>query len=299
MIGKKNRPESEISRRIEAVRTSEEKSFRAICVEGGFDLATDLRYQNLSGLSFAGEDLRNINFTGSNLCSCDFTDAQLAGAVFCRSRLGDLLTGQHTCADLRRAADWVDFVQPFKLKSFAERMAGRHDGSDEEESLPDGGDNHLPIGAVFQDAPTLPLMVSLPVATLEPLSSAPKRLAVSQGSLSNAEDSPLRWWRGFTDNPSSSELDDYAEWASEMSNRQYRWIKESDWEMLCRRSGCVIDTRGGVASIISLGTPRFERESAHLPLLSGEIAGIKLSRQIDTALGVEPTGPVWMLRIMK
>lgn len=143
---KHSRPNSEINQRISALKASSSRGFRELLIEGGFDLANDLQFQNLSNLSFAGEDLRGIDFSGANLVGCDFTDALIDGAKFDRACLGVVQNGMIKYAQLERARDWVEYA------------TNSADISPER----DPGDSHLPIGAIFRDSPLLPPMVILP-----------------------------------------------------------------------------------------------------------------------------------------
>lgn len=149
MATKSNRPESEIGQRSEAVRSSAETSFRGLLDAGGFDLIEDLRYQNLSGLSFADEDLRGLDFTGANLCGCNFSGAEIRGARFDRARLGNIRDHSVSFADLSRAIDYTDYVLEWK---------SANPGHEDEEV-----DSHLFPGDIFFDSPQLPLMVVLSI----------------------------------------------------------------------------------------------------------------------------------------
>lgn len=149
MVSKVSRPESEIIQRIRAVEAANAKSFRDLLQAGGFDLASDLRYQNFSGLSFTGEDLRGIDFTGANLVGCDFSNALIVGARFERARLGMVIKAGVQYAAIEVARDWVDFAMSWKT-------------APRESTLQDCGDDHLPVGAIFHDAPFLPRMVVIP-----------------------------------------------------------------------------------------------------------------------------------------
>ena len=149
MSVKKNRPESEISQRIDVVRASRATTFRALLKEGKFDVESDLRYQNLSSLSFVGEDLRGIDFTGANLEGCDFKNALIDGARFERARLGTVSKSGMQYADIEQASDWADFAMSWKHLH-------------REITLDECGDDHLPVGTIFHDAPFLPRMVVLP-----------------------------------------------------------------------------------------------------------------------------------------
>lgn len=162
MIGRTNRPESEITRRINSIRASTEMTFRGLLKAGEFDIRSELRFRNLSGLSFAGEDLRGIDFRGANLVGCSFEGARIEGARFEHARLGRIESGKAVKSDLTKAADWNDYVQA--------NMAHHYQC----DLLPE---QHLPDWTVFMDSPLLPLMAVLPNKIKPPGSKA--RIATS------------------------------------------------------------------------------------------------------------------------
>ncbi|MEM9355830.1 MAG: SUMF1/EgtB/PvdO family nonheme iron enzyme [Pseudomonadota bacterium] len=128
----------------------------------GLDPLSDFRFENWSGVSFRNQDLRECDFTGARLHGCDFTGAELttaygddvASSVFDQAELGRVihdpdrdptLPGIVTpVANLREAADWDAYRRAWTRP----------------ERWPDDG--HLPIGAIFQDAPFAPEMVVVP-----------------------------------------------------------------------------------------------------------------------------------------
>ncbi len=237
MIGKNNRPESEISKRIEAILTSEETSFRGLLTDGGFDPSVDFRFKNLSGLSLAGEDLRGIDFTGSNLVGCNFAGALIEGARFDRARLGMRGLQVNIGSTLHSARDWSAHVQGWKPSS---TNGGPIDVPDE----------HLPIGALFCDAPHLPLMVVLPFVRS---GTRPARVAVSVVEVKRAEfmvfertqendDKKLQAAiKAMTDDDGASyayaswsDVTEYTQWAKRVSGRAYRPLDEAEWEFACK-----------------------------------------------------------------
>ena len=197
VIGKSNRPEREISRRIEAVRASAETSFRGLLSAGGFDIARDLRFQNLSGLSFAGEDLRGIDFTGANLIDCDFKGARILGARFDRARLANVLTKDWKPPKIDAAADWDEYMLNWVLP---------------ETELVDEPDSHLAIGDIFQDSPRLPLVVV--IRSREQLSelNTSHRLAITCSFLTRS------WW----DQMKASSIQDLQQIRANWSTRTSR-----------------------------------------------------------------------------
>lgn len=152
MIGRTNRPESEITRRIQAIRSSKETTFRGLLSAGEFDLNSELRFRNLSGLSFAGEDLRGIDFTGANLIGCDFSEASIDGCYFEHARLGQIERATLIATNLISTENWEHYQNQYIVRSIgADHLAG----------------SHLPIGAIFLDSPLLPLLVALPNRHME------------------------------------------------------------------------------------------------------------------------------------
>ena len=113
----------------------------------GLDPSRHLRFADLSGVDFTGSDLRGFDFTGARLIGCDFSGAKIEGARFDQAEIGAArsyarLDPKRT--NLRNAQDWDAFVKAWR---------GAVD-------LPP--DDHLPVGAVFQDAPFAPEMVLVP-----------------------------------------------------------------------------------------------------------------------------------------
>lgn len=232
MTGKSNRPESEITQRIEAVRASRATSFRGLLEDGGFDLSRDLRFQNLSGLSFAGENLRGIDFTGANLVGTDFTDALIEGARFDRARLGMMTPELTMGSTLEDARDWVAYASGWRPDNNAPET-----------------DDHLPVGALFVDAPYLPHLVVLPSFKTP---SRSYRIAISLGGIDTAE---FDFWyqtelkqkdrellirnltgpgRDIYTMTGWNDVVRYARWASHETQKAYRPISENEWEFACK-----------------------------------------------------------------
>jgi len=115
----------------------------------GLDPAHHLRFADWSGVSFRGSDIRGFDFTGALLIGCDFTDAQIEGARFDQAEMDRGHTGplDPDRTNLHAAKDWGAYVKGWARAS----------------KLPP--DDHLPIGAVFQDSPFAPEMVVVPAGT--------------------------------------------------------------------------------------------------------------------------------------
>jgi hypothetical protein len=163
----------DIAQRRNAVASYRGGTFRGLLEAAGYDPNTDLRFRNLSGVSFAGEDLRGMDFTGTNLCKCNFENAQIEGARFDQARIGQFRPihlvqpslAQLHVIDLTKAKDWRAHVlsdwKPAELKAT---------------------DDHLPVGAVFQDAHIAPEMIVLPASGQwkQPEVRIMRRIAVSR-----------------------------------------------------------------------------------------------------------------------
>ncbi len=227
MVSKVSRPESEIIQRIRAVEAANAKSFRDLLQAGGFDLEVDLRYQNLSGLSFAGEDLRGIDFTGANIVGCDFKGALTEGARFEKARLSTLLSAD--VDSLKSAADWKGHVKNWKLN---DRNRPAH-----------GGEDHLPSWSIYFDSPLLPQMLVMPTALECEAHPDGTRLAIGMTDVllgeaeaavgagcsikSLEEDGPrgnalLEWQDAQT----------YLTWVNTHSGCQYRFLYTDEWDAI-------------------------------------------------------------------
>lgn len=208
----------------------------------GLDPATDFRFENWSGISFASLDLSGFDFTGARLHGCNFKGARIAGARFDQAELGRVihregrdphLPAEMTeIADLEQAADWGavanlrNWIPPAKPCS----------------------DAHLPIGAIFSDAPGIaPEMVVVPGAP----AFAIGRFAVTFAEWDAAQMHPE--WRkhagierrvpndfgwGHGKQPvidvSWSDANAYCAWASAVTGKTYRLPSEAEWEQACR-----------------------------------------------------------------
>jgi formylglycine-generating enzyme required for sulfatase activity len=105
----------------------------------GLDPGKHLRFADWSGLSFVGCDLRGFDFTGARLNGCRFDGALIDGARFDQAEIAG--------ANLPAARDWDAHVRNWRRAPAA------------------SDDDHLPAGAVFQDAPFGPEMVVVPAGT--------------------------------------------------------------------------------------------------------------------------------------
>lgn len=151
------RTSTEVSRRIAnvaALSGADRLDVLKVIAVAGLDPATDFRFENWSGVSFAGLDLTGFDFTGARLHGCDFTGAKIARARFDQAEIGRVIHDPERAptlpglvtpiAAIRTAGDWNEFRKSWRRP----------------ELLPDDG--HLPTGAIFQDAPFAPEMVVVP-----------------------------------------------------------------------------------------------------------------------------------------
>jgi hypothetical protein len=155
----------EIEERCRRIDEAETEDFATLVKEiGGLDTARNLRRADWSDVSFRNSDIRGFDFTAARLHNCDFTGAKIAGARFVQAELGAVLhhgrdnpreparmTG---IANLRAAADWAEYAVSFADSKRWKLPAELHHPS------------HLPVGAIFSDAPGLaPEMVVVPAGT--------------------------------------------------------------------------------------------------------------------------------------
>lgn len=176
--------ERDMMRRINVVVACKSERFADILKAAKIDPRTGLRFRNFSGMSFVGENLQGFNFTGSNLCNCDFENALIAGARFDQARIGQFLPAQSAhssvpqlhITDLAKAKDWRSNIR-----------------SDWEPAEPRTTDDHLPIGAVFQDVHIAPEMIVLPTfgPWSGPSTEAIRRISMSRYSVGKHKRSML------------------------------------------------------------------------------------------------------------
>src|ERR1700722_560565 len=145
------------ARRAEIVRISKKgTSFIDLVKSSGLDITSDFRFTNLSGVNFSNCDLDGFDFTGARLYGCNFRVAKISVARFDQAEIGAVSHNgkakprdparQTRFATLSDATDWAAAFDP---KNWRKRKV----------ALPT---DHLPIGAVFQDAPFAPELVVVP-----------------------------------------------------------------------------------------------------------------------------------------
>jgi formylglycine-generating enzyme required for sulfatase activity len=121
--------------------------FASLIKLAGLDPARHLRYAEWSGVDFGGSDLAGFDFTGARLIGCSFTGARINRARFEHALIDEVhpyakIDPKRT--NLRDAEDWGAYVESWR--------PAPNPPSDE----------HLPVGAIFQDAPFAPEMVVVP-----------------------------------------------------------------------------------------------------------------------------------------
>ena len=230
----------EVAQRIAGAATDD---FAELMKLGGLDPRKHLRFADWSDLNLESCDLRGFDFTGARLNGCKFDGARIDGARFDQAEIAR--------TNLRAARDWNAHVKNWRRAPTL---------------IPD---DHLPVGAVFQDAPFGPDMVVVPAGKFmmgspdrepERLSSesprhevtfaqpfAVGRHAVTRGQFAafvKAKDHKIDdQWRkpGFRQDDSHPVVgvnwDDaqaYAAWLAEVSGRPYRLLTEAEWEYAAR-----------------------------------------------------------------
>jgi formylglycine-generating enzyme required for sulfatase activity len=131
-------------------------SFVDLVKISGLDKSVDFRFANWSGVDFSGCNLDGFDFTGARLHGCKFKGARISRARFDQAEIGAVLhdgkakprnpARQTKFANLRDATDWAACFDPKRWRKLSEPLSA----------------DHLPIGAVFQDAPFAPELVIVP-----------------------------------------------------------------------------------------------------------------------------------------
>jgi hypothetical protein len=132
--------------RIQEVVRAETDDFSKLLKIAGLDPKRHLRFADWSGVSFQNSDLQGFDFTGARLLHCDFAGALIAGARFDQAEIGrDRTEASLPATRLQDAADWHKYVD----------LWTRSDAPP--------SDDHLPLDAIFRDAPAAPeLRVKVP-----------------------------------------------------------------------------------------------------------------------------------------
>ena len=228
-----------------AVIGAESDNFAELLKISGLDPKTDLRFADWSGVDFSGCDLRGFDFTAARLNGCRFDGARVAGARFDQAEIDG--------ANLRAAKDWAAYRQGW-----------------EKAPQPVRGD-HLPAGAVFQDAPFGPEMVVVPPGRFWMGSrdgegedrerpwhevTIPRAIAVGRYPVTFEEwdfaQADKEWGKITSVKPrepkdrgwgrdrrpvidvSWDDAQAYVKWLSHKSGQPYRLLSEAEWEYCCR-----------------------------------------------------------------
>lgn len=230
----------------------------------GLEPASDFKFAYWAGADFRNADLsRSIeisswgtrasqptqvpafDFTGANLVGCNFTGARIAGARFDQAQIdvvrpNAMLDPKRT--NLRAAKDWDTYVKTWKRAP----------------ELPP--DDHLPVGAVFQDAPFAPEMVVVPAGQFmmgsnknenampmrEVTIAAP--FAVGRFQVTFDEWDAALAAGGVKHNPKTDwgrgrqpvmrisweDAQQYCAWLFKVTGQSYRLLSEAEWEYACR-----------------------------------------------------------------
>ena len=248
----RQRTQAEANRRISnVVRISgaDRTNVKRLIEVAGLDPASDFRFENWSGVDFSGVDLAGFDFTGARLHGCDFSGARISGARFDQAELGRVLhrAGRDPdapaeitpIADLRGAADWVEHAESWKAGAPT-------------------SDAHLPVGAIFQDAPFGPELVVVPAGEFMTGSTHGRNplrqvniaspFAVGRFAINTSETRAVRSNRAVTLGNTRHDLNlikrsavstawkratDYCTRLSTVTGKPYRLLSEAEWEYCC------------------------------------------------------------------
>jgi hypothetical protein len=109
--------------------------FADLCHALGLDRRRDLRFADLSDISFAGADLDGVDLTGARLRRCSFKGARIKGCIFDQAEVGQIGSGEPT-TDLKEAEDYAAFAAGYRASPTAPKDL-----------------SHLPAGTLYFVAP--------------------------------------------------------------------------------------------------------------------------------------------------
>jgi hypothetical protein len=123
---------TDLSELVNIVCKYDTGNFADLVAHSGLDPRKHLKFADWSGVDFSRSDLRGFDFTAARLRNTNFSGSRIDGARFDQAVLND--------SNLRGALDWEIFMNSW----CAPRVAL--------------SDDHLPVGAIFHDAPFAPEM---------------------------------------------------------------------------------------------------------------------------------------------
>ena len=248
--------QSELDARQRLVDEAPTDDFAELLRVAGLDPKKHLRFADWSGVDFSGSDLRGFDFMGAKLIGCNFKGARIEEARFDQALIDEVRPGAKldpARTNLWAADDW-ERVRYAKGWRQAEKSALEH----------------LPPGAVFQDAPFAPEMVVVPPGRFWMGSKVgegdtderprhevtiPQAFAVGRFPVTFDEWVTFHEWRvartagaveskppgeGWSRrrNPvthvSWRDAQAYVAWLSGKTGKPYRLLSEAEWEYACR-----------------------------------------------------------------
>jgi len=224
--------------------SSGKTDFASLVKLAGLDPARHMRFAEWSGADFSGSILRGFDFTGARLIGCNFKGAWIKGARFDQALIDEVRPGTKLDPDrtnLQAAEDWKSYAKGWKR---AHRRAPEH----------------LPPGAVFQDAPFAPKMVVIPPGRFMmgskdnegEVSERPQHevtiphafavgrfpVTVEEWNAAFAALNPHLDILGLGRRPVSDvswhDAQAYVAWLSGKTGKIYRLLSEAEWEYACR-----------------------------------------------------------------
>jgi formylglycine-generating enzyme required for sulfatase activity len=264
----------------------------------GLDPKKHLRFADWSGVDFSRCDLRGFDFTGARLIACNFLAARIEGARFDQALIDEVRPGAKLDPNrtyLRRAKDWDRFA----------------DGWNKPEKRPP---EHLPAGAVFQDAPFAPEMVVVPPGRFMMGSEdgeggeegprhevvIPQAFAVGRfpvtfdewdaaAGAGGVKYKPIDygWGRGRRPviNISWNDAQIYVRWLCKVTSKPYRLLSESEWEYACR---------AGTETAYSFGDAITEEQAQFMYELGFDRSTVEVGSFNANAFGLyDMHGNVW------
>ncbi len=260
-----------LSEKGQAVADAETEVFSELVKLAGLDPAQALRFANFSGVDFAGSNLQGFDFTGARLIGCNFHGASIAGARFDQAEIDEAKSFP------KQGVDWGNNPETDRVGSDAKQRTNLRLSADWNAYLrgwrkPERfiGDGHLPVGAVFQDAPFGPEMVVVPPGEflmgtpdgLERVESPQHSVLISQAfavgryavsfeewdfaqsdneweeiaGLMPRKADDEGWGRGRRPviDVSWEDAQAYAKWLTAKTGRAYHLLSEAEWEYAAR-----------------------------------------------------------------